>query len=96
MTQTGKKVQISDYRGKVLLVDFWATTCGGCVLEIPAFIELEKEYKPKGFTAVGVSMDTSYDGQRSVNEAWNLVKPFVVKHGVNYPIVMGDDAVTKA
>lgn len=96
MTETGKKVRISDYRGKVLLVDFWATKCGGCVLEIPSFIELEKEYKHMGFTAVGVSMDTSYDGPRSVSEAWSLVKPFVVKHGVNYTIVMGDDAVTKA
>ncbi len=96
MTETGKKVRISDYRGKVLLVDFWATKCGGCVLEIPSFIELEKEYEHMGFTAVGVSMDTSYDGKRSVSEAWSLVRSFVDKHGVNYTIAMGNDAVTKA
>jgi peroxiredoxin len=56
-TQDGKKMHISDYRGKVVLLNFWATDCGGCVLEIPSFIELEKAHKDKGFTAVGVSMD---------------------------------------
>ena len=56
-TEAGTTMRISDYRGKVVLLNFWATDCGGCVLEIPSFIELEKAYKDKGFTAVGVSMD---------------------------------------
>jgi peroxiredoxin len=95
-TQDGTKMQISDYRGKVVLLNFWATDCGGCVLEIPSFIELEKAYKDKGFTAVGVSMDISYEDLKDANEAWGRVRPFVAKHGVNYPIAMGDDAISKA
>ena len=95
-TEDGKKIQVSDYRGKVLLLNFWATDCGGCVLEIPSFIEIEKTYRDKGFTAVGVSMDISYEGLKNADEAWSRVKPFVAKHGVNYPIAMGDDAISKA
>jgi peroxiredoxin len=96
VTQDGTKMQISDYRGKVLLLNFWATDCGGCVLEIPSFIELEKAYKDKGFTAVGISMDISYEDLKDANEAWGRVRPFIAKHGVNYPIAMGDDAISKA
>ena len=96
VTQDGTKTQLSDYRGKVLLLNFWATDCGGCVLEIPLFIELEKTYKDKGFTAVGVSMDISYEDLKDANEAWGRVRPFVAKHGMNYPIAMGDDAISKA
>jgi peroxiredoxin len=94
--EDGTKMQISDYRGKVVLLNFWATDCGGCVLEIPSFIELENTYKGKGFTAVGVSMDISYEGLKDANEAWGRVRPFIAKHGVNYPIAMGDDAISRA
>ena len=79
-----------------VLVNFWATDCGGCVLEIPSFIELEKAYKDRGFTAVGVSMDISYEGLKDANEAWGRVRPFIAKHGVNYPIAMGNDEISKA
>jgi peroxiredoxin len=96
VTETGAKTRISDYRGKVLLLNFWATECGGCVLEIPSFIELEKAYKDKGFTAIGVSMDISYEDLKDANEAWARVRPFMAKHGVNYTIAMGDDAISKA
>ena len=89
-------MRVSDYRGKVVLLNFWATDCGGCVLEIPSFIELEKAYKDKGFTAVGVSMDISYEGLKDANEAWGRVRPFMAKKGINYTIVMGDDAISKA
>ena len=94
--EDGTKTQISDYRGKVVLLNFWATDCGGCVLEIPSFIEFEKAYKDKGFTAVGVSMDISYEGLKDANEAWGRVRPFIQKHGINYPIAMGDDAISNA
>jgi thiol-disulfide isomerase/thioredoxin len=89
-------MQIPDSRGKVVLLNFWATDCGGCVLEIPSVIELEKAYKDKGFTAVGVSMDISYESLKDANEAWGRVRPFIAKHGVNYPIAMGDDEISKA
>ena len=92
----GKKVQISDFRGKVVLVNFWATECGGCVLEIPSFIELQHAYEDKGFTALGISADIPYEGLKNEQEAWGKVRPFVRSNHVNYPIVMGNDAVIKS
>jgi peroxiredoxin len=94
--ETGKTVQVSDYGGKVVLLNFWATGCGGCVLEIPSFIELERAYKDKGFTAVGISVDKSYEDLKNDDEAWKKVRPFVVNHKLNYPILMGDDLTVSA
>jgi peroxiredoxin len=96
VNQDGKKMRVSDYRGKVVLLNFWATDCGGCVLEIPSFIELEKAHKNKEFSAVGVSMDISDESLKDANEAWGRVRPFMAKIGINYPIAMGDDAISKA
>jgi peroxiredoxin len=96
VTENGTKIRISDYRGKVLLLNFWATDCGGCVLEIPSIIEIQNAYKDKGFTALGISMDISYENLKDANEAWGRVRPFIAKHGVNYPIAMGDDAISRA
>jgi peroxiredoxin len=96
VTADGTKVRLADYRGKVVLVNFWATGCGGCVLEIPSFIEIEKANKDAGFTAVGVSMDMSYEGRKSPDEAWSSVRPFMLKYGINYTIAMGDDETLEA
>ena len=96
VTADGAKARLSDYRGKVVLVNFWATGCGGCVLEIPSFIEIEKTYKDTSFTAVGVSMDMSYEGRKSADEAWSSVRPFMKKYGINYTIAMGDDETLTA
>jgi peroxiredoxin len=87
---SGMKKQVTDYRGKVVLLNFWATECGGCKLEIPWLIELESAHKSDSFTVVGVSMDTSYEGSKSADEAWSKVKPFVLDHKLNYPVLMGD------
>jgi peroxiredoxin len=87
---SGAMKQLSDYRGKVVLLNFWATECGGCKLEIPWLIELEAAHKSDRFTVVGVSMDTSYAGSKSAEEAWSRVKPFVVVHKLSYPVLMGD------
>jgi peroxiredoxin len=96
VTADGTKVRLSDLRGKVVLVNFWATGCGGCVLEIPSFVEIVKNYKDTGFTAVGVSMDMSYEGRKSADEAWSSVRPFMKKYGMNYTIAMGDDETLSA
>jgi peroxiredoxin len=93
---SGKAVRLSDYRGKVLLLDFWATECGGCKVEIPWFMEFERAYKSKGLAVVGVSMDVLYEDLKDAKEGWSRVTPFVQTHKVNYPILMGDDPVTNA
>jgi len=87
---SGTNQQATDFRGKVVLLNFWATECGGCKLEIPWLIELESAHKSDSFTVVGVSMDTSYEGSKTADEAWSKVKPFVLDHKLNYPILMGD------
>jgi len=89
----GKQVRLTDFRGKVVLLNFWATKCGGCILEIPSFIEMHEKYSKQEFTALGVSADIPYSGLNSPQEAWALVKPFVASHHVNYPIVMGSGAL---
>lgn len=91
---TGKKVGISDYRGKVVLLNFWATDCGGCILEIPSFVAIQATHKDEAFTAVGISMDIFYEDLKNADEAWGKVTPFVSSHRINYPILMGDQSVS--
>jgi len=79
----GKTVRLSDYRGKVVLLDFWATWCGPCKFEIPWFMEFERKDKEKGLVVLGVSMD---------DDGWDAVKPFVHQVGINYRIVLGNAA----
>jgi thiol-disulfide isomerase/thioredoxin len=93
---SGRSISLSKYRGKVILLDFWATECGGCKAEIPWFIEFERAYKRTGLDVVGVSMDIVYENLQDANEGWSKVKPFVQEHGVNYAIVMGDNQVLKS
>jgi peroxiredoxin len=95
-TADGTSLKLSDLRGKVVLLNFWATGCGGCVLEIPSFVEIKKTQTDPAFSAVGVSMDMSYEGHKSADEAWNSVRPFMQKYGINYTIAMGDNETIKA
>jgi peroxiredoxin len=90
----GKAVRLSDYRGRVVLLDFWATKCGGCVEEIPWFIEIAETFASKGLATVGVAEEIAYENLKGPDEAWTLVKPFVRDHKVRYPVLMGDPAVT--
>jgi len=83
----GEPVKSSDFTGKVVVLDFWATWCGPCRMEIPGFIELQKQYADRGLVVVGVSLD---QGGAAV------VKPFMEKTGINYPIVLGDEAIVSA
>jgi len=93
---TGKIARLSEYRGRVVLLDFWATTCGGCIQEMPMFIEVANAYERRGLTTIGVSEDIAYAGLKNADEAWDRVRPFVRDHQVPYPVVMGDSRVTAA
>jgi peroxiredoxin len=90
----GKSMRLSDFRGRVVLLDFWATTCGGCVEEIPGFIEVSKTYSRKGLATIGVSEDIPYANLSGPEEAWGRVKPFVQTHAMPYPVLMGNADVT--
>ena len=91
----GKPVSLSRFKGKPVLLDLWATKCGGCVKEIPSFIEIHHAYRNRGLAVVGISMDILYEDLKGPAEAWSLVNPFVEAHKVDYPILMGDDGITK-
>jgi thiol-disulfide isomerase/thioredoxin len=83
----GKPVSSEDLKGKVVVVDFWATWCPPCREEIPGYIELQKQYGPEGLVIVGISLD---------QQGPDIVKPFAAKYGINYPLVMGDEKVVAA
>jgi len=82
-----KEINIKDYRGKVVLVTFWATWCGPCVQEIPALKSLQEVYGPQGFSVLGIAMDQG--GAR-------IVEKMMKKTKINYPVVMGNNEVSRA
>jgi thiol-disulfide isomerase/thioredoxin len=75
----GRDVSLDSFKGKVVILDFWATWCGPCKVEIPHFIEFQEKYGPKGLQIVGVSVDDPVD---------KLV-PYVKEMGMNYPVLQG-------
>lgn len=80
----GKTVRLSDFKGKVVILDFWATWCPPCRAEIPGFVALQKKYGAQGLTIVGISLDTAGP---------SVAKPFIRRLGMNYPIVIGDETI---
>src|SRR5208283_1948862 len=79
----GRKLTLSDYRGKVVLLDFWATWCTPCREEIPHFAEMQNQYVSQGFQVIGISMDD--DAQQ--------VREFYQQYRLNYPVALGDDTL---
>lgn len=77
----GNDVKLAVFNGKVIILDFWATWCPPCRMEIPHFIELQKEYGEKGLQVIGISVD---------QEGWKVVTPFIEEQGINYPILLTD------
>ena len=91
----GKSVSLEGYRGKVVLLDFWATWCGGCKVEIPWYIDFDRQYRDHGLAAVGASMD---------DDGWKSVRPFLARKkdpetggdiAMPYPVVIATPAMAK-
>jgi peroxiredoxin len=82
----GKTVTLADYKGKVVLLNFWATWCAPCKIEIPWFADFEQRFKDRGFAVVGVSLD---------EDGWEQVKPYIQANKINYRILMGTDVTAQ-
>src|ERR1700693_146895 len=82
----GGDLKLSSYKGKVVLLNFWATYCVPCRTEIPWFTEFDKTYRDKGFAVVGISMD---------EDGWEVVKPYLAEKKISYRIGLGGEALAK-
>lgn len=89
----GKVVTLGSYKGKVVMVNFWATWCPPCRRELPDVVELRTEYKDRGFEVIGVSISERPDAGLSVEEH---VAAFAREKGLNYPLVIGNDQLVGA
>lgn len=83
----GKSVSLSDFRGKAVLLNFWATWCAPCKIEMPWFVELQKEYASQGLQILGVAMDDASPED---------IAKFAKDLGVDYPILIGKESVGDA
>jgi thiol-disulfide isomerase/thioredoxin len=80
----GKTMRLSDFRGKAVLLNFWATWCGPCKIEMPWFVDFQKQYGAQGLQIVGVAMDDASKED---------ISKFAKDMGVNYPILIGKESV---
>ena len=85
-TSDGKAIELVKFKGKAVVVNFWATWCPPCKREIPDLIELYKKYKKEGLVVIGISID---------EEGWEAVKPFIEKTKIPYPVVLADQNVVR-
>jgi len=80
----GKSLRLSDLKGKAVLLNFWATWCSPCKIEMPWFVDLQRQYGPQGLQIVGVAMDDASKED---------IAKFAKDMGVNYPILIGKESV---
>ncbi|HEV2398219.1 MAG TPA: TlpA disulfide reductase family protein [Candidatus Sulfotelmatobacter sp.] len=86
-TLDGKNVSLEDFRGKAVIVNFWATWCGPCKIETPWLVEMQNEYGSQGLQVVGVAMDDSGTDE---------IEKFAKEEGMNYPVLLGKESVGDA
>jgi peroxiredoxin len=84
----GKKVSLSDYKGKAVLINFWATWCAPCKIEMPWLVSLRTQYAPEGFEILGVNADDAGTPRTKLAK-------FGQEQGLNYPLLVGDDAMSR-
>ena len=82
----GNRVALSQYRGKVVLLDFWAVDCGLCVIEIPWWLQFDKRYHDEGLRLIGID---------AAEESPSHIKPFMQKAQMNYPVAVGNKDIQK-
>jgi cytochrome c biogenesis protein CcmG/thiol:disulfide interchange protein DsbE len=82
----GKAATLGQYRGKILLLNFWATACGPCRKEVAWLVEFQKKFGADGLDVVGISLD---------EDGWKVLKPFLARHPIPYRIILGDAATAK-
>ena len=80
----GRPVSLADYKGKVVLVDFWATWCPPCVASIPALNRLAQKYHDQGFVILGINVDAMHEDVKDIKTALPVVRRFLIKHGVSW------------
>lgn len=95
---SGQDVSLSSYRGKAVLINFWATWCGPCKIETPWLIELRDKYAPQGFEVLGIDAEGD-DVKPSDKAAWDkdktAIEKFVQQEKVPYPVLMGGDSIAQ-
>ena len=92
----GKKVSLADFKGKALLINFWATWCAPCKIETPWMVELRNQYAPQGFEILGVSMDDlDRDDPQKLSSEKKEIAAFVQKMQMPYPVLIGGDSISK-
>jgi thiol-disulfide isomerase/thioredoxin len=91
----GKKVSLADYKGKAVLLNFWATWCGPCKLEIPWIEKLRDQYKDQGFEVLGIESDNYDDDPKGLAAYKEGVAKSATGLNINYPVLLGGDTISK-
>jgi len=88
----GEKVSLDDMKGKVVLVNFWASWCPPCAAEAPALRAIHSRYKDRGFRILGVNLDAAREGAGDAKQVQAAVRRFVINFGIDWPNVLNSDA----